>query len=175
VTHVMVVPSDRTPTYSSVHHLLIRRRGPARDYTCACGAPALDWAYQGGDPDETADEAGYRAGMVFTPNLNAYDPLCRSCHRAKDDRGEAAANGRAAASKISESRLRRLAEDPDFAREVSGRSREIGKQSIQKVLSTRLTCECGLTANPANMNRHIESSGHDVAKDGDSKCPTHVM
>jgi len=149
------------PTYSSVHHRLIRTRGPARGYACAkCGRPALDWAYRGGDPDERVDERGYRAGMAFTSNLAAYDPLCRSCHRAQDDRGEAAKNGRDAASKISATRRALLADDPEFAARVSEVSRRVGTQAIQKVLAIKKTCECGLVANPANMVRHLTSSGH---------------
>lgn len=149
---VGVIPAA---TYAAVHHRLIRTRGPARLHVCWCGRQALDWAYRGGDPDERVEETGHRPGMVFSPNLDAYEPLCRSCHRAQDDRGEAAANGRAGAAKIAASARARMSTP-----EARARSRAVGTRSIRKTLAIRRRCSCGLVANPANLKRHLGASGH---------------
>ena len=46
---------------------------------CAeCGAPAVDWSYDGTDPAERIDPGrGYR----FSLDPARYRPRCRSCHR----------------------------------------------------------------------------------------------
>lgn len=64
-------------SYAAVHARIRRERGSASAYPCAdgCGRQAKDWAY-----------VGLRAGVLpFEPNLDAYVPLCRRCHRRRDD------------------------------------------------------------------------------------------
>lgn len=66
-------------SYWSVHHRLAVERGPAGSHACAeCAGPAVDWSYDGADPDERTDPIrGYR----YSLDLARYRPRCRSCHR----------------------------------------------------------------------------------------------
>lgn len=75
--------------YTGAHMRVRRERGPASAQTCPCGAPAQEWSYVGGDPDE---RMGTSAGfpVVFGVNPEFYTAVCRSCHRARDARLSAA-------------------------------------------------------------------------------------
>jgi len=77
--------SDEEVTYITVHVRLRTQRGRASDRACACGAPARQWAYQHGDPQERTGLIGGRQGwLTFSPNLDAYAPMCFPCHRRLD-------------------------------------------------------------------------------------------
>lgn len=56
--------------YAAVHMRLRAQRGRAADFTCKCGAPAVEWAYQG--EGECSDD------------LSLYEPSCCRCHRLAD-------------------------------------------------------------------------------------------
>jgi hypothetical protein len=65
--------------YWACHERVKAQRGPASAQRCAdCGAEAVDWSYDGTDPDERTDpERGYR----YSLDPARYRPRCRSCHR----------------------------------------------------------------------------------------------
>lgn len=81
-------PKTGTPGYDAVHRRLRRTRGPASRHACiACGGPAREWAYQGGDPDELATQPGARRehpGLKYSLDVDRYAPMCTRCHRMKD-------------------------------------------------------------------------------------------
>jgi len=66
-------------SYWSIHQQVKAQRGPAAASRCAeCGAGAVDWSYDGTDPNERTDPArGYR----YSLDPARYRPRCRSCHR----------------------------------------------------------------------------------------------
>lgn len=72
-------------SYSGVHERLRRTRGDASTHACvACGDPARDWSYQGGDPDERHEPT---TGAPYSLDPERYVPRCRPCHRAYDGPG----------------------------------------------------------------------------------------
>lgn len=71
----------RDITYKSAHTRVRATRGSASVYQCSlCPRPAEDWSYDYGDPHEMTDENG----RPFSPDIDRYRPLCRSCHRRHD-------------------------------------------------------------------------------------------
>lgn len=71
----------RKSAYKIIHIRLREVRGPAKNYTCSCGNPALQWAYQyTGDPEYRDAEGGF----PFSENMDDYAPMCRSCHTLLD-------------------------------------------------------------------------------------------
>lgn len=69
-------------TYDKAHKNLKRQRGPARDYDCRCGQPAVEWAYQftAGDQELRDDEGRFPHSL----NPDDYEPMCRPCHSTLD-------------------------------------------------------------------------------------------
>ena len=67
--------------YVGVHRRLVVGRGPASEHLCRCGAPASEWAYDHGDPDERVDP---RIGRPYSTDPDRYEPLCLPCHRTLD-------------------------------------------------------------------------------------------
>jgi len=65
--------------YHAVHRRLRIDRGPASATTCACGAPARQWAYRGDCPFERWEAKGDYF-LAFSPDLSRYDALCVRCH-----------------------------------------------------------------------------------------------
>jgi hypothetical protein len=65
-------------SYKSVHKRLRLRRGRAADFPCSsCGRPAHDWALQ---RDVAPVKVDRLTGLLFSNDLAAYVPLCKSCH-----------------------------------------------------------------------------------------------
>lgn len=65
--------------YWACHERVKAVRGPATAGMCAeCGAPAVDWSYDGTDPVERV--CPYR-GYRYSLDPARYRPRCRSCHR----------------------------------------------------------------------------------------------
>lgn len=73
---------------AAVHARLRRTFGPASDYTCGCGEPAVDWAYDHGCPNERIEimtkTGGRQVSVPFSTDLDRYEPMCRTCHRRFD-------------------------------------------------------------------------------------------
>lgn len=67
-------------TYTGAHRRIYRARGSAVEYRCKCGAPAGQWSYIGGAPDEQVDELG----RPYSGNPAMYKPLCVPCHKRAD-------------------------------------------------------------------------------------------
>lgn len=82
----------RSPLGSqAVHSRLTRRYGAAREHSCiACGAQALDWAYQYNSDDEVIWSNGGRG----SEDLECYAPMCRKCHIALDHEKDPAIQAR---------------------------------------------------------------------------------
>lgn len=89
------IPGDQTVTpvgYGQAHIKLARFRGKARDYSCVdCGKQALEWSYDGGSEYEQREVRiqqnrgkEVRTVTTWSPDINAYSPRCRPCHRAYD-------------------------------------------------------------------------------------------
>lgn len=75
---------QRGDSYASAHNKVKRLHGPARIHECEkCGEPALDWAYDHGDPNELYDSRG----CPYSLNPERYMPLCRQCHCIFDQIG----------------------------------------------------------------------------------------
>lgn len=67
--------------YGTVHGRLRDERGRAEDMTCVeCGRQAADWAYNHTSGVEMYDSRG----CVYSPDLTAYVPMCKSCHKKYD-------------------------------------------------------------------------------------------
>ena len=66
--------------YDAAHDRVKRYRGVASSHACACGEPAVDWAYLHTDPDPLRDERD----RPFSENVHAYAPMCRHCHKTFD-------------------------------------------------------------------------------------------
>ncbi|GAA1938219.1 hypothetical protein GCM10009775_32870 [Microbacterium aoyamense] len=76
-------------TYSTAHARVRRARGRAADWRCLdCQKrQAKQWAYRAGSPRERVTlelHAGRAHRHVWSPDPNDYDPLCLSCHIARD-------------------------------------------------------------------------------------------
>lgn len=84
------MPATRTESvsYSQAHLRLKVDRGVAALYDCImCGGSAAEWAYMGGDPNESIDDIGRK----YSLDQSLYEPMCVTCHRRHD---RAVADGR---------------------------------------------------------------------------------
>jgi DNA-directed RNA polymerase subunit RPC12/RpoP len=69
--------------YRTVHRRLEMWQGRASEHSCAdCGAQADDWSYDGGSDKERVEPA---SGLAYSPDLGAYVPRCRVCHKRRDN------------------------------------------------------------------------------------------
>lgn len=70
--------------YHAAHARVRRRRGRASEHLCVdCGAPAQQWSYDHGDPNESTEEMGGFA-VPFSADVDHYEPRCIPCHKAFD-------------------------------------------------------------------------------------------
>lgn len=75
----------RLPEYAAAHLRIKRAKGPAKNYECLhCHRAALDWAYDGSDPNELVSTDPRRFGMRYSLDIDRYLPLCRGCHNRLD-------------------------------------------------------------------------------------------
>lgn len=74
-------------SYSRAHARIIAERGPAPSHQCAeCGSAAHEWAFNHAHkPTRVVVHDGRPTPLSV--DVNAYEPLCRSCHRLADSRG----------------------------------------------------------------------------------------
>lgn len=85
---VRVSANTTITTYKGIHSKLRRLWGAASWYLCVeCPERARDWAYNHKDPNEMMDTFGPAAGLLFSPSVEFYLPLCGECHRALDGIG----------------------------------------------------------------------------------------
>ena len=69
--------------YRAMHLRVERARGKARDHACAgCGGPAAEWSYNGSGEQRVDFVRGYV--LPFSTDVEAFEPLCRPCHRQRD-------------------------------------------------------------------------------------------
>jgi hypothetical protein len=73
-------------SYGAAHHRCRRLWGKANQYDCAngCGRRAMDWSYDGCDPNEHCEPDGLR--RVYSQYPEFYMPVCRFCHAPADAR-----------------------------------------------------------------------------------------
>ena len=76
-------------TYTGMHSRLARQRSKASAHTCVdCEQPAREWSYNHDDPDEIVGEhRGSR--VVYSLDVEHYNPRCSRCHNALDRRPRA--------------------------------------------------------------------------------------
>lgn len=73
--------------YRGLHQRIHRERGAASQYTCVdCGRQAQEWSYDYQDSNEVREKGGYQ--LLYSPNVDHYDPRCTICHKAFDLRME---------------------------------------------------------------------------------------
>ena len=81
-------PKGGIPGYDAAHRRVKRSRGLASAHRCVeCAAPAAEWAYTGGDPDELTTDPTVRhehPGLLYSLDPAMYVPMCVRCHRLKD-------------------------------------------------------------------------------------------
>lgn len=66
--------------YGAAHERIRRRRGPARDYVCVdCGVVAQHWSYDHADPNQKIEN-----GMLYSVDIDHYEPRCIPCHKVFD-------------------------------------------------------------------------------------------
>lgn len=107
--------------YQRIHARLYRERGAASGFSCSCGSPAKEWAYQ---YSAGASEKRSRKGSPYSDDPEDYAPMCTACHQKFDiasDPIQAARRSKANRSVPSEVRARggyalgkRLREDSEF-------------------------------------------------------------
>jgi hypothetical protein len=74
-----------TPTYQAAHWRIKVRRGSASQHACVdCSRPALDWAYDGQDPEELTGASSTCSNLRFSLKPQHYQPKCRRCHLRGD-------------------------------------------------------------------------------------------
>lgn len=75
-------------SYFTAHTRVKAWRGAPSQYSCVCGVPAQTWAYIGGSPYEQTGTKingwGKEIQVAWSPDVNDYMPLCRSCHYFHD-------------------------------------------------------------------------------------------
>ena len=75
-------------SYATAHHRVLWTWGPAKQYPCIeCGNPAKDWAYDGTDPTQLYGpvKGDGSTWCLFSAYPEFYMPMCRPCHRRRDD------------------------------------------------------------------------------------------
>lgn len=143
-------------TYSRIHETLRREIGPASQFTCDCGQPALEWAYQFTGNPELQDENG-RGPHSLDPA--DYAPMCRPCHLAFDVEHDPtiADKQRESGRRNAATRVERMRADPAFDKRI----RETNSQNGVATTSIYRRClECDKEGNPGVIGRHQKSSGH---------------
>jgi hypothetical protein len=80
------VDTTRWCSYVTAHQRVKVRRGPATAHACTnCGEPAREWAYNGRAAHEfTGHIARHPTPMIWSGDVNDYDPMCAPCHRRHD-------------------------------------------------------------------------------------------
>lgn len=76
-------------SYAAAHAQVRRLRGRAVEHQCIdCGQQAQQWSYNGTDLAEESAFPKERANkpLVWSMNIEAYDPRCHRCHRIHDGR-----------------------------------------------------------------------------------------
>jgi len=74
------------PGYRAAHSRVKAVKGAARSHACAfCGAPATQWAYWHGDPDELTG-LNHGKPTPYSADPDCYEPMCQSCHGRFDRR-----------------------------------------------------------------------------------------
>lgn len=77
-------------SYRAMHKRVETERGPAAQHHCIdCSAPAQQWAVRHDQADAERSQGGY--SMPISVDVQAYDPMCRSCHRKRDIAARASA------------------------------------------------------------------------------------
>ena len=140
-------------TNAVIHKRLVRERGSASDYTCSCGKPALDWAYQ-----YTAGDQELRGEDNLGPyslNPGDYLPMCRACHRRFDLEHDPVLRERLSQG---EAVKKRWETDEEYATKV--RSALLG--AVRQSSRVRVRCgTCGREMNRGGLGMHQKSTRHE--------------
>lgn len=143
-------------SYQRAHTELKRLRGEASEYTCSCGKPARDWAYQfTGETLRSPD-----GSRPYSVNPDDYTAMCRGCHIRFDTdhdpvmaerRREGNARGRAKVVEMSQT-------DPDYIERMNEVRRTVN--------AVRVQCdECDDISTRPGMSNHQKHTGHTGRKE----------
>ena len=130
--------------YAQVHYVLKQKFGPAKNHTCGCGAPAVQWAWQHTGTPTFDDNIGY----WYSEDLGDYKPMCLSCHNKLDKNLEHL-------SKMG--KLGMAAAAPKMA--------EHRKRLARINHTAQRRCTCGRTFARTGLGRHQQVSGHQGYED----------
>ena len=77
-------------TYARAHQRVSESRGSASTHACTdCGARADDWSLKRSATSTLSTRRGSREdGLIFSTNIEDYEPRCRKCHSDYDQGGE---------------------------------------------------------------------------------------
>ena len=82
---VWISSNPDRPAYAAAHMRVRAERGPAKNYSCiVCGSQAMDWSYDGDDPNELYGPVKSLKWSYYSKNPSYYSPMCRKCHVAED-------------------------------------------------------------------------------------------
>lgn len=173
-----------TPSYQQVHNRLRLERGRASEYTCECGSPAKDWAFQ----HTGAALRDPATGRWYSEDPDDYSPMCRSCHfkldtphshaeflRMKEDSEHLSRAGKNRAA----SYWGRYSKDADLRERHAAGARANGvaaREALAKkhredpelrkrqtaALKTRVKClACGMVSSPGGIGTHQKHTNHE--------------
>lgn len=88
-----MAPQPKSTEYQAIHMRMRRLKGRAAEQSCVdCAGPAMDWSYDGEDPDEvTVLHSSGRTICAISTKPEHYVARCRSCH-CKHDKARKMAN-----------------------------------------------------------------------------------
>jgi hypothetical protein len=79
------LPKSGPASYSAIHARIHVLYGPARIYDCVdCGDNAHEWSYDGKDLNATCAVTDVGHTLIYSQNLDHYQPVCRPCHARRD-------------------------------------------------------------------------------------------
>lgn len=103
--------------YDQVHALLRKNRGPAKLHQCVwSGVTAEEWAFAHTDPNPLVDPNG----LLYSLNLNHYEPMTRWVHRTFD----ALMRRGASPEEIADAARKAWERELDVKREIHRKQRE---------------------------------------------------
>lgn len=183
MSHAVLSPSA---SGQAIHSRLYREYGYAKEHLCIqCDNEALDWAYlyTAGD-----DEVRINGRQPWSPNMEDYAPMCRSCHSRFDleNDPQMAERMREVHKNVPQSLRKKAGDafaekrrtDPEFRAKCEEQQREIAslggkavwenpefakrkREQLAEYARRRYTCdECGYVSNAPTVQRHLNRTGH---------------
>ena len=131
-----------TIAYRTMHEFRLKTmRGKASEYTCKCGKPAKQWAYQ-----HTGETLYSPEGRAYSENLDDYEAMCISCHIKLDITS-------------TPDRFLHLDERRRKSRRKTSR-KPLSERFVERVNKRRRCLECGKETTLGALGSHQRYSGH---------------